>query len=312
MMPMVDADNIRSSFEKNGYKSAIVSIGKLRELENHIQHFVRQGSFDEVFYRERLTHFNFHYRNILPNAQSIIIATVRQPIVRVTFEFRGQVYPATIPPTYDSLTDKTVIQLLQGLIEPGGFHCAEIHLPEKLLLVFTGLAKYGKNNIAYVEGMGSFHRPVSFISDAPLDETEWVPLENHERCQKCRVCIQFCPTGAITDEHFLLNAGKCLTYHNESGRSFPDWIRKEWHNCLIGCMICQIRCPLNKSHINQIRHVASFSEQETMEILNERNPENLSRSTADKLKRTGLMDDYPLLGRNLRALLQRSVSSSLS
>jgi epoxyqueuosine reductase len=299
----VNASEIRSVLEKNEIKSAIVSISRLQELKDHVQHFYELGSFNETFYQERLTHFNFQSSEILPNARSIIIATARQPIIRVTFEYRNRIYPVTIPPTYDGSADRTALRLLKNLLKPGGFHCAEIHLPEKLLLVFTGLAKYGKNNIAYVDGMGSFHRPVSFISDASLEETEWVPLAHHELCQKCRACIQYCPTDAISDEHFLIHAEKCLTYHNESSRPFPDWIQAEWHNCLIGCMICQNRCPLNKRFINQIQQIASFSEPETTEILNESRLENLSRSTVQKLKQTGLVDDYPLLGRNLKVLI---------
>ena len=74
-------------------------------------------------------------------------------------------------------------------------------------------------------------------------------------------------------------------------------------------MICQVRCPLNKPYVNQILPVTSFSEQETTEILNEPRLQNLTRSTVNKLKLTGLIDDYPLLGRNLRVLLPGAVSS---
>ncbi len=163
-----------------------------------------------------------------------------------------------------------------------------------------------KNNITYVDGIGSFHRPVIFITDAKLDESQWVIPEIHERCSKCNTCLKFCPTGAISKDHFLLSAEKCLTYHNERTHPFPNWLKAEWHHCLVGCMICQNICPLNKSYVDNIEEVATFSEQETLQLLSNTPKTKLSYGTIDKLKKINLFTDYELIGRNLTVFLNRN------
>jgi epoxyqueuosine reductase len=302
----VKALKVKSLLEKYHFKTAILSVSQLGELEKHIQHFYKQGAFDESFYQERLTHFTFDASLVLPGARSIIITTIRQPIVHVTFLNQGRSYPILVPPTYNNSTDHIAAGLLKGLFKAGGFHVLKVDLPEKLLLVFSGIAKYGKNNIAYVDGMGSFHRPVAFLTDAGLEEDKWVPLETHDRCKTCKACIQSCPSGAISRDRFLLNAEKCITYHNERNHSFPHWIKSKWHNCLIGCMICQSQCPLNKDYKHDIVNAFTFSEPETLEILRNTPKEGLSQSTSNKLSEIGLLDDCLLLGRNLKVLLNQA------
>jgi epoxyqueuosine reductase len=302
----VNALQIITLLDNNDFKAGIVSINRIQDLRKHVASLYTQKLFDETFYEERLTHFDFNISNILANAQSIIVATTKQPIIQVEFSYQGIVHKIIVPPTYDDMTDKHAFKILTGLLEPEGFKLREVSLPEKLLLVMSGIAKYGRNNIAYVKGMGSFHRPVVFITDAKLVEMEWISPEIHEKCIKCKTCIKYCPTGAISKDQFLLKAEKCLTFYNERNSSFPEWIKSEWHNCLIGCMMCQNKCPLNEDNIDNIESVVTFSEQETLEIIRNKPLRKLSRSTIDKLEKINLFCDYNLLGRNLSVLVKRN------
>lgn len=155
--------------------------------------------------------------------------------------------------------------------------------------------------------MGSFHRPVSFITDAELNEIIWGNIELHEKCIKCKACIKACPTGAISKDKFLISAEKCLTYFNERSRPFPEWINPEWHNCIIGCMTCQNICPINREFKDNIDHTVVFSEQETLQVLDNKSISGLAKNTIDKLKTIRLFDDYNLLSRNLSVLINRTV-----
>ena len=106
-------------------------------------------------------------------------------------------------------------------------------------------------------------------------------------------------------ERFLVQAGRCLTFHNEKPGDvpFPSWISPSAHNCLVGCLRCQKVCPENRGVLEWIEDGEVFSEDETAEILEGVPRERLSASVREKLQRDTLMVDLEILPRNLTALL---------
>jgi epoxyqueuosine reductase len=213
-----------------------------------------------------------------------------------------------IPPTYNFAIDNDVADLLKADLEPQGYQLQKVRLPDKLLAVRSGLAQYGKNNISYVKGMGSFQRPVVFISDLPCEADSWGEPTVLEQCEKCSACMKACPTDAIGSDRFQLYAERCLTFHNERPNDFPDWLSPAWHNCLVGCMICQKVCPANKDVVKWIEAGASFDDEETELILKGVSEERLPREASEKLKKQGMMRYYDVLGRNLRVLIEHQIS----
>ncbi len=212
-----------SQLAERGYNGRIVSIQHLRDLQEEIKGRYKQGLFDEEFYQEWLTRFAFSPPDSLPEARSLIVVAVPQPQTRVTFTWKGETLPLILPPTYVGYgeTDKHVKDLLAEVLALQGYQVAQAVLPRKLLAVRSGLGVYGKNNICYVPGMGSFHQLAAFYSDLPCQEDNWQGLEMMESCQDCSACLRKCPTGAITSERFLLRAERCITFHNERAGDFP-------------------------------------------------------------------------------------------
>jgi epoxyqueuosine reductase len=126
------------------------------------------------------------------------------------------------------------------------------------------------------------------------------------RCKDCELCRRACPTGAIASDRFLLHAERCLTYHNEKEASilFPEWIKPEWHNCIVGCIRCQAACPENRPFLNVFGETAEFTEEETRLLLRAVPTEQLPIATVAKMKLLSLTDYYNELPRNLAALLR--------
>jgi len=58
-------------------------------------------------------------------------------------------------------------------------------LPQKLLAARSGLARYGKNNIAYVPEFGSHHMLVSYYSSLPCVEETWTESLMLDACGRC-------------------------------------------------------------------------------------------------------------------------------
>jgi len=110
------------------------------------------------------------------------------------------------------------------------YQIARMALPLKILAVRSELASYGKNNISYIPGMGSFYRLIAFYSDFPCQEDIWLEPQMMKHCHNCSACLDNCPTGAITSGGFLLHAERCITFHNErklsdSNRRFTLFFR---------------------------------------------------------------------------------------
>ena len=292
--------------EKEGFQGRIVSIAHLKELQKNIDTHHQKGLLDKELYDNYLASFDFECHDQLAGARSVIIVSIPQPQVRIMFTREDKSYPVIIPPTYYFSADDEVANLLKAYLGPQGYKLNKVRLPDKLLAVRSGLAQYGKNNITYVNGLGSFHRPAVFISDFPCEADSWREPVVMEHCDKCSACMKACPTAAIGSDRFLLHAERCLTFFNEWPKDFPDWLSPAWHNSLVGCMICQKVCPANKDIVKWIEAGATFDNAETDLILKGVPKERLPRDTHEKLKKQGMMEYYNVLGRNLKTLMEKT------
>jgi epoxyqueuosine reductase len=290
-----------------GYRGRVVPAERLRDLQEEIEGRHRQELFDEEFYQERLAGFKFDPPGDL-GARSLIVVAVPQPQIRFTFTWNGEAIPLVIPPTYLYWreTDKQVEEFVAGILGTEGYRAVEVALPEKLLAARSGLGAYGRNNVCYVEGLGSFHRPVALVSDLPCPEDTWQEARMMERCQTCQACLRACPTGAITAERFLIHAERCLTFRNEKPGSvpFPAWVDPAWHNCLVGCMICQRVCPENREVLGWVEEGAEFSQEETALLLEGVPSDQLPDPLTKKLAQWDLVDLLDIMPRNLGVFLR--------
>lgn len=292
-----------------GYKSALVSREHLSDLKYDVGHLLEQGALNRDFYDNIVKRYDLDFRFRLPadfqEGQSIIITAAPQPKVIVTFNVSRLDYSVLIPPTYIHDSDSEVRKIVSHYLQPDGYRIQDAILPEKPLAVHSGLAAYGKNNIAYIDGLGSYFRLKVFFSDLPCISDNWQELKMMDYCKNCSACYRGCPANAISEDRFLIDAEKCITYFNEGDDEFPEWIDPSWHNCMIGCMVCQDVCPVNKDHTKWIIVGEEFSEDETEMILDGMQEQDLPQGTIEKLKRMYMWDDYRLLRRNLGVLVKK-------
>ena len=137
---------------------------------------------------------------------------------------------------------------MRSVLGPAGYKVARARIPVKLLAVRTGLAQYGRNNIAYVRNLGSFVRLDAFCTDAPLHVEDYKSKGSWRlsSCPPCRNCHHVCPTGCIPYDGKVIDAERCLTYLNEHEGEWPEWLDPRGHNSLVGCMLCQEMCPVDR------------------------------------------------------------------
>jgi epoxyqueuosine reductase len=295
-------NHIHSVLKTAGFGFRIVLAERLKILVETIKDQVSNGVFAEAVYEEYGKYFLDNPNKLPSSVRSIFITAAPQPQLRIGFQFPQGAKYFVLPPTYVYATDDAIKKLILEVVGPSGYKLFPIRTPLKLLAVRSGLARYGKNNIVYVNGMGSFNRLKAFLSDMPVDEDNWFDLEVLEKCNNCSACSKNCPTGAISGDSFAIKQEKCITFHNERMNEFPDWINKNWHTCLIGCMNCQSICPVNIEAKVRIEDGPIFNERESRNVL-ESKRSKLDTSTKRKIGASGLLDDFEILQRNLNLLV---------
>jgi epoxyqueuosine reductase len=303
-------DQVFRPLRERGYRVRMVSAEHVSSLREEIEERYRQGELDGEFYNQRLGWFEFRLPEHLQDARSLIVVAVPRPQTQATFTWNGRKRPLILPPTYtayDEITQQTA-DFLGTILKKKGYRVANTGLPLKLLAARSGLTQYGRNNVGYVPGMGSFLQLVAVYSDMPCPEDKWQEPEMMAACESCQLCRKACPTGAIPSDRFLLHAERCIVFHNERPGSipFPAWMDPSWHNCIEGCLRCQRVCPIDKEFLKWIEDLEEFSEQETAMLLDGVPREKLPAETVKKLQHLSILEDLDRLPRNLGVFFPKS------
>lgn len=122
-----------------------------------------------------------------------------------------------------------------------GIHAEKVDIPIKSQLINSGIGTKCRNSLVAIKPFGT---RVVFVALAVQDI---FPLEYHENasepCGNCRLCMEACPTAAITETGFDIT--KCMRFHMGNAKH-PDWVRN-LQKTYMGCEICQYACRRNTS-----------------------------------------------------------------
>lgn len=294
---------------ENNYRFAFAPLRRLSELKYGIEELHRGGQLDERLHRGRLSEFVYDPPPDFPGARSVIVIALPHAKVRVSLEWKGATRRLIMPPTYLWHLDERDERRLAGIFASRGFRVAKAVLPVKALAARSGLGAYGRNNVVYIPGRGSYHRLVAFFTDAPCEDDRWAAALMLNRCERCTSCLDSCPTGAIQADRFLLRAERCLTYLNEEKDDFPEWLNPRAHHCIVGCMACQAVCPENRRVRDWTEDVGHFSESETVLIMRRTPLSELPTRAVEELARLDIVEYYNVLPRNLGVLFDKEAGA---
>jgi epoxyqueuosine reductase len=298
--------------EVAGWRGAIMPFSSHAEARRGIEDRHAHGEFDKGFYEERIARWAGESDSEIPNPRSLFAVAVPDRPIRVRFKLQETTLATIVPPTYihGERSDRAVEERIRKVLAPAGFAVARARGPTKAMLTLSELAQYGRNNLAYVADLGSYHRPVVLVSDLPCEEAPRREPEALPRCSTCKACLAACPTQAIGEDRFLLHAERCLTFWNEKPPDvpFPGWVRPEWHNALVGCLLCQQACPENRPFLESIVEGPSFDEETTQAFLAGAAKKDLPVEVQQTLEEWDLVDFLDVLPRNLGALVTKATS----
>ena len=312
-------NNVIDEIYTHGDRGAIVPFSRISDLKEDMLE-LKNGAFHTDWLNRMVTHITTDENRFVPpdlsiEPRSLISVVMPSPKVFLQFSYSGKQVKCAVPPHYTNWYQKNeqARQYLNDCLAPSGYSVATaVTLTQKLLAVHSGLCQYGRNNICYNDEFGSYIQIMSYISDFPCDTAMWFPVKRMEICGNCNACVNSCPTGAIDANRYLINSDRCITYYDEIPGAFPEWLDTGAHNSIVGCSKCQDCCPANIKNKDNIEMGVVFTEEETMELLNNKNSTPYSYELAEKIESTGIPpeDGKPdILPRNLDILIQRHSSN---
>jgi epoxyqueuosine reductase len=298
--------------ETRGYRVAFGSLEIVSRARADIIARRESGELEEGFFAAELA--EVADGGIGEAEGSVVVVARPSPALRVEFEAPGGRIDALLPPTYARYraSFEEVRQDIAANALPGAA-VEHVVAPLKAVATRLGLARYGRNNVTYVDGFGSYLQLFGFVTDAPLaDEIPESGFEPEllDECDGCTACSAACPTKAIAEDRVLLRAQRCITFANENPGPWPDWIPARSHNCILGCLLCQRACPANPRLPVESSGLV-FSARETRALLDDHDASAGREANGIRVKLAWIGQPFsePLLGRNLRALVtKRGVS----
>ena len=214
-------------------------------------HWLTQGYAGTMAYLQRTAHLRLNPAALLPNARSAVVVGLNYtPTDLPDTDYRIARY-ALGDDYHRVLRQKleTLLSAIQALApEAQGRVCVDsAPVLERDLAWLAGLGWYGKNTCLINTHRGSYFLIGVLLLTLALEYD--TPATGG--CGTCRLCLDACPTGALTAP-YTLDARKCLSYLTiERRESIPEEYRAPIGEWLFGCDICQEVCPFNRPRAHQ-------------------------------------------------------------
>jgi epoxyqueuosine reductase len=174
---------------------------------------------------------------------------------------------------------------------------------DKAWAVRAGLGWIGKHTNLITRDYGSW----VFLGELILDaELEYDAAREEDHCGTCTLCIDSCPTRAIT-EPYVVDSNLCISHATIELRDaeLPPAVASNLDGWLYGCDVCQDVCPWNRferpseePRFEPRPGALAPALEEVAELSHEVYVERFRRSPVKRAKLAGLQ-------RNARALLGR-------
>ncbi|MDT8337203.1 MAG: DUF1730 domain-containing protein [Candidatus Izemoplasmatales bacterium] len=151
---------------------------------------------------------------------------------------------------------------------------------ERLAASLAGIGYFAKNQLIINQEYGSYIFLGLVFIDVEINQEHILPIT--DECGDCRICIDACPTNALSDKGYGFN--KCISYYNQMKKTLNnDEINANY--CLFGCDICQLVCPKNINIKSFVHPEFELSGKEAVEyedlfLLSERQFKNKYRDMA--------------------------------
>jgi epoxyqueuosine reductase len=246
-------------------KVGIVGASSLEDEGRRLQEWLARGYHGEMSWMARAVEKRINPREIFPQARSVVVVALNYftPHQHRQDPATGKVSRYAWGDDYHDVVKTKLASLLSWIREQApqaeGKVCVDIQpTMDKAWAVRAGLGWIGKHSNVITPEHGSW----VFIGELFLNlelEHDTDTVEDH--CGTCTLCIDACPTAAIT-EPYVVDSNKCISYATIELRApeLPEEVESQLSGWLYGCDICQDVCPWNR--FETLTHEERFAPRE--------------------------------------------------
>lgn len=213
--------------------------------------WIKAGRHGTMDYLSRHQDLKAHPEKLLPGVQSAVVVMKNYkntPSRRLEGPFKvaryavGKDYHRVIG---NKLKEMKAFIQIQNPDAQCYFGVDSQPIPERGLALQAGLGFLGKNTMLIAPGKGSYFFLGVLLTTLELEPDTPLPWD----CGSCRLCLDACPTQALTAD-FQMDAAKCISYQTIEQKTpmTVDQINQA-QGWIYGCDICQEVCPYNHDRI---------------------------------------------------------------
>jgi epoxyqueuosine reductase len=211
--------------------------------------WLRRGYHGEMAYLARTQDQRSRPAAFLPWARSVVSVGLNYNTAHARQEtqgLRGWISRYAWGADYRKVMQERLDALLEEIRQEAGIvqgrACVDAEpVLDRESAVRAGIGWVGKNTNLLAMGLGSFF----FLGELFLNLDLEYDRPVRDRCGRCRLCLDACPTRAFVGP-YLLDARKCISYLTiELKGAMPRELRPLVGAHIFGCDICQDVCPYN-------------------------------------------------------------------
>src|SRR5882724_761326 len=232
-------------------KVGIVPAEALIPEQARLSEWLARGYHGEMGWLARDPENRTSPEKIFPGARSVIAVAINYYTAHEHTEKAGagKVSRYAWGDDYHEIVGTRLHQLLDWIKKEvpavEGKVCVDIQpVMDKAWAVRAGLGWLGKHTSLITPELGSW----VFIGELLLNiDLDYETQLSEDHCGGCTLCIEACPTQAIT-EPYVLDSNKCISYVTIElrGPQIPEPVAENLSGWLYGCDICQDVCPWNR------------------------------------------------------------------
>ncbi|MEK6333822.1 MAG: tRNA epoxyqueuosine(34) reductase QueG [Acidobacteriota bacterium] len=241
----------RRACELGFHKVGIARAEALSSEHARFSEWLGRGFHGEMSWMARDPEQRTNPQKLFPGAQSVVVVALNYytPAQHRNDSATGKISRYAWGDDYHDVVGDKLRALLAWIKtewpDTEGKVCVDIQpMMDKAWAARAGLGWIGKHTNLITEEFGSW----VFIGELLLNfELEYEPTEIADQCGSCTMCLDACPTGAIT-EAYVVNSNLCISHATIESRApqVPGEVAGKLEGWLYGCDICQDVCPWNQ------------------------------------------------------------------